>query len=97
MVAHLGIHQAQRQADGDAEEPHEADLQRDSLLGLVTAELHGVSQAQVAVHTDGAQVHYARRAEQHVQEDPDEAVNRRQREVSCKTKRKMSRARPWRG
>lgn len=84
--AHLRVHQAQRQADRDTEKPHEAYLQRDSLLGLVATELHGIPQAQIAVHAYGAQVHYARGAEQHVQADPGEAINWRQREVSCKMK-----------
>lgn len=62
-VLYLRIHQAQRQTDGDTENPHKADLQGHSLLGLVTSKLHRVAQTQVTIYAYSAQVHNARRAE----------------------------------
>lgn len=67
---YLGIHEAQRQAHGYRQQPHEYDLKYDSAPRLVPAELHRIPQAQVSVHADRAQVHYASRAEQYVQAYP---------------------------
>lgn len=86
-AAHLGVHQAEGQADRDAQDPDEGDLQRDPLLRLIAPEFHRVAQAQVTIYAYGTQVHYAGGAEQDVEADPGEAINRRQREVSCETKR----------
>lgn len=70
LKTHLGIHEAQRQTHRYRQQPDEYDLEYDSASSLVPAELHRISQAQVSVHADRAQVHYASRAEQHVQAYP---------------------------
>lgn len=76
---YLRVHEAERQAHGDGQQPHEHDLEGDAPAGLVAAEAHRVAQAEVPVHGDGAQVHDGGGAEEHVQADPHEAVHRGQR------------------
>jgi hypothetical protein len=80
LFAHLGVHEAERHAHGDGEQPDEDDLEHDPSPGLVASEAHGVAQAEEAVHADGAEVHDGGGAEQHVQAHPRQAVLAGQRE-----------------
>jgi hypothetical protein len=86
LFAHLGVHEAERHAHGDGEQPDEDDLEHDPSPGLVASEAHGVAQAEEAVHADGAQVHDGGGAEQHVEAHPCQAVLARQREEACRPK-----------
>jgi len=83
LFAHLGVHEAERHAHGDGEQPDEDDLEHDPSPGLVASEAHGVAQAEEAVHADGAEVHDGGGAEQHVQAHPRQAVLAGQREEAC--------------
>lgn len=74
---YLRVHEAEWKAHGDGEEPHEDDLEGDSLPGFIASKLHRVPQTEVAVHADGAQVHDGSCAEQHVQTDPCQTVDGR--------------------
>lgn len=84
---YLRVHEAERKAHGDGEKPHEDNLEGDSPPGFIASELHWVPQAEVAVHADGAQVHYGGCAEQYVQTDPCQTVDGRQREEACHIRR----------
>lgn len=82
----MRVHEAEWEAHGDGQQPHEHNLEGDSTPRLVAAEAHRIAEAEVAVHGYGAQVHDGSRAEQYVQAHPNQAVHRRQREEPCRQK-----------
>lgn len=81
--AYLRVHQTERQAHGNGQQPDDGDFDGDARARLVAAESHRVAERQVAVDRYRAQVHYAGRAEQHVQADPQQTVLRLQWKIAC--------------
>lgn len=82
FFTYFRVHETQWQTHGNRQEPYECDFQYHSPSGLVPAEFHWISQTQVPVHAYGAQVHYASRAEQHVQTYPCQAIDRSERKLT---------------